>query len=126
MQFLSPIYTNEWSATILYRGEKYAVSVELEYDNHGIPDRCSVQFTSAPHAELTKSTNHNYEVKCGGWPEFIQGEIWPATDDGNPFDYLCTINTQWGDAGNVNIFISTQKTATGYKILETYLEASCH
>lgn len=131
MRFLNPIYTHEWSAIIIYRGEKYAVSVELEYNNHGMPDRCSVQFAPAPNAELTKSIDHNiaglpYEVKWGGWPEFIQGEIWPATDDGNPFDYLCTINIQWGDNGNVNIFISTQKTATGYEVLETYLEASCH
>ena len=134
MQFLNEIYTDEWAAVILYRGEKYAVSVDLVYDVCGVPVSCVVHFKPAPHAAVTLSKKNlsskyrrcSYEVKWGGWPHFIQDEVWPASDDGIPFDYLCTINTEWGDAGNVNIFILTTKTAAGYVVLESYVEASCH
>lgn len=134
MRLLNVVHTDEWAAVILYRGEKYAVAVELEYDPSGVPVRCVVDFKPAPHQELTPSKENrsskyrlcSWEVKWGGWPQFLQAEIWPASDAGIPFDYLCTINTEWGDAGNVNVFILTAETAGGYVVLESYIEASCH
>lgn len=123
------IFTYDNDAIIQYRGEPYHVSVEIVYDDSGLPITCMVSFEKSGQ-ELTKSVNalrNLYYIKWGGCPIFLQQEIWPISDDCVPYEFLCTVNDCWGDSGNCNIFILTRKTENlGYVLERVYMEKSCH
>ena len=135
MKFLPIICTEEYNAVIEYRGQKYSVGIDISYDNDSIPEKCNISFERVFDKELSVTPNDydrgNY-VKWGGYPNFLQGECWPATDEGIPYDFLCTVENQWGDMGNCNVFILTKKVECDvlkdnyhYEIVDVYMEASC-
>lgn len=135
MKFLPIICTEEYNAVIEYRGQKYSVGIDISYDNDSIPEKCNISFERVFDKELSVTPNDydrgNY-VKWGGYPNFVQGECWPATDEGIPYDFLCTVENQWGDMGNCNVFILTKKVECDvlkdnyhYEIVDVYMEASC-
>lgn len=135
MKFLPIICTEEYNAVIEYRGQKYSVKIDISYDNDSIPEKCNISFERTFDEELSVTPN-NYDrgnyVKWGGYPHFLQGECWPATDEGIPYDFLCTVENEWGDMGNCNIFILTKKVECDvlrenyhYEIVDVYMEASC-
>lgn len=136
MKFLPIIYTEEYSAVIEYRGQKYSVEIDILYDNNSVPEKCNILFERIFDKELTVSKANYFRgnfVKWGGYPRFLQEECWPATDEGIPYDYLCTVDNKWGDMGNCNIFILTKKVECDvltnnyhYEIVDVYMEASCY
>jgi hypothetical protein len=63
-----------------------------------------------------------FEMQLFGQPQFIQGEIFPV-HDGVLAYHLATLNTEWGDLGNVNILFSCDKSGKPCKV---WFEASCH
>jgi len=135
MKFLPIICTEEYSAVIEYRGQKYYVEIDILYDNNSAPGKCNILFERTLDKELSVSKANYFRgnfVKWGGCPIFRQGECWPATDEGIPYDYLCTVDNKWGDMGNCNIFILTKKVECDvitdnhhYEIVDVYMEASC-
>ena len=45
----------------------------------------------------------------------------PCSDDGLPYTYICTIENDWGDMGNGNIFALIRD----FKVEDVWVEASC-
>lgn len=43
-------------------------------------------------------------VRIGGQPDFLQNPVIPQKD-GRAFRPLATLETEWGDAGNINLFV---------------------
>lgn len=60
-------------------------------------------------------------VQFFGQPDWVQNECFPADEDGNSAFHLCTLNTRWGDCGNVNVLCSLKDG----KIDRVWWEASC-
>lgn len=133
------VLTDVGEAVINYKGRRYAVRVEVRINDDGTPEGCDVQFAIEDSAPLTDDQigmiKGSY-AKWGGSPRFLQNELWPMSDAGIQYDYLCTIENEWGDAGNCNIFILTEcniplngleqaNTVPSYRIVDSFMEASC-
>lgn len=102
--------TDVSEAVIDYKGRRYAVRVEVRI-NDDTPEGCDVQFVMNDSASLTEDqigTIKGSHAKWGGSPRFLQNEFWPVSNAGIQYDYLCTIDNEWGDFGNCNIFILTE------------------
>lgn len=136
MKLLQPICTEEYNAVIEYRGQKYSVEIDILYDNDCVPKKCKVvSFEKTLDKDLSVSKDKCFKdnfVKWGGCPRFLQEECWPATDEGIPYDFLCTVENWWGEMGNCNIFILTKKVECDvlrenyhYEIVDVYMEANC-
>lgn len=130
MKFAPTIYTDDCEVSMLFMGEPYFIRFEIEYDD-AMPVRChmldfcltkqsldEIKWPNLPHKRL-------WYVKWGGYPIFIQNEVNPISDDGRPYVYLCTVNNEWGDSGNCNIFILVRKGELGYEVEDVYMEYSC-
>lgn len=115
-------------------GIKCKITIEVEYDESSsmpIDAKLDIKKTEDP---LTESDDHpRCYFKWGGYPEFIQNEVCPMSDDGRHYKYICTINNYWGDAGNGNIFALLEKDwddedgdFVGFIVEDVYVEASCH
>lgn len=137
MKLLQPICTEEYNAVIEYRGQKYSVEIDILYDDDCVPKKCTVvSFEKTFDKDLSVSKAKYFKgnfVKWGVCPRFLQEECWPATDEGIPYDFLCTVENQWGDMGNCNIFILTKKVECDvlrenyhYEIVDVYMEANCY
>lgn len=145
MRFLSTIVTPDNEAIILFKGEKYHVKFELLFDKYTKPDDaggtpichgCKFHiFKRVPDdTPLSNSVyGGHYCVVWSPYPNFIQDQVCPATDDGIPYDFLCTVEDGWGDSGNHNIFIRTEMSKESMElgthqlnIIDTYVESSCH
>ena len=119
----SVVYTEEPTAVIYLQGKKYKVTIDVTYseDPAGMPEYASVSITPTEEPlTINKSVNGYY--KFGGSPHFIQNEFHPADDDGFPYCYICTLNNEWGDCGNGNIFALIKND----QVLDVFVEASCH
>ncbi len=125
MKFCPVVYTWETEAVIFYKGHKYFV--KLDFDTTTDLKIKVVSF-EVSDSELTEGVPscRNYFVKWGGAPRFLQGEVWPMSEKGIPYDYLCTVENEWGDGGNLNVFILTEKVNDCYTVSDVYTEASCH
>jgi len=64
---------------------------------------------------------HGAELKFFGQPEFIQNEMMPVYN-GRLASHLATIETGWGDSGNVNILVSCDDDGVPVAV---WFEASC-
>lgn len=124
MKTPSSIYTDSPSVVMYLNGFKYKVSIDVEYDEHSaMPTDAKIDIVRTDE-ELTKSSSktNNY-YKFGGYPIFIQTPVEPMTDSGKPYTYICTINNNWGDMGNANIFALISDSDDN--IEDVYVEASC-
>lgn len=135
IKFFEPIYTSDHAVVMPYKGKKISFKIELKYDDHGIPNGCDfLEFKqvdeSTPYTASRQAPLHveKYEIKWGGSPRFVQSEYYPMAEDGTRYDFICTIENDWGDCGNCNIFILTEpsdSSDTPFTILDIYVEASC-
>lgn len=64
---------------------------------------------------------HPYYMQVFGQPNFIQGEVFPA-HQGRCGMLLASIETDWGDSGNVNILFACDENGVPCK---AWFEASC-
>jgi hypothetical protein len=62
-----------------------------------------------------------YDMQLFGQPQFIQGEIFPH-HNGVLAYHLATLDTDWGDSGNVNILFACNADGRPCKV---WFEASC-
>lgn len=124
MKFCPVVYTWETEAVIFYKGHNYFVELDICADTLKV----KVASFNATDAKLTEGliSTRGYFVKWGGAPRFLQGDRWPMSEEGIPYDYLCTVENEWGDSGNLNVFILTEKVDDCYTISDVYTEASCH
>ncbi len=136
MKFSEPVFTNEDEAVISYKGEKYSVKIDINHDIDGVPSECKVSFDREYSADLSTTKPKyldGYIVKWGGWPFFRQKECVPISDNGDPYDYLCTVESPfWGDSGVCNIFILTKKVECDtikdsyhYEVVDVYMDYGC-
>ena len=124
MKFTKTIWTNECAATILISGEPYYFEFAIIYDNCGVPETCEVKEFCLTKQPLDEDIG-SY-VKWGGYPHFKQSECIPMSDDGREYKYICTVNNDWGDMGNCNIFLLFKKEEfIGLCIEDIYMEYSC-
>lgn len=124
MKSPSSIYTDSSTVVMYLNGLKYKVSIDVKYDEHSaMPIDAKVDLVCTEE-ELTKSSGKtsNY-YKFGGYPNFIQTPVEPMSDYGKPYTYICTINNDWGDCGNANIFALISDS--GDNVEDVYVEASC-
>jgi len=127
VQFRNPQYTDDIENIIILHGRPYYINLELVYDDNGIPMGVKVlDFELNSDRKVNYTKWHAWSVKWGGFPEFVQGEVVPVSEDGRPYQYICTVNNNWGDNGNCNIFILFSGAKFNQKIEDIYLEASCH
>ena len=100
----SSINSAEPTVVMFINGFRCRVSVNVKYDDHtAMPISAKVEIKPT-HEQLTKSSAREEYYKFGGWPEFVQFPVEPASEDGMPYTFICTINNSWGDSGNANIF----------------------
>ena len=126
MKFAQPIWTDDLKAIRKIHGANYKIELEIIYGDNGIPDRCKVLYWELTHEKETENSNKANYVKWGGYPIFRQGDqSVPMSDDGEPYMYLCTVDNNWGDMGNCNIFALLADTRSGFLPEDIYMEASC-
>lgn len=123
MKFLSPIFTNDCEASILFRGEPYFVKFEIKYDDDGVPDTCEILEFYPTKQPLDISYGYRGYVKWGWYPDFRQSAVIPCSDDNRRYDFLCTVDNHWGDSGTCNIFVLVKRSPLGYEIEDVYMEA---
>lgn len=114
------IHTNEPQVVMFLNGRKYKVKIEIKYDDDAIPVDAEVDMKPC-NEPLTPSSSKKEYYKFGGFPRFIQNVFEPVTDDGVPYTYLCTIENNWGDCGNCNIFVLIKDDV----VEDVFIEASC-
>lgn len=137
MRLLPIICTEEYNAVIEYRGQKYAAEIDITYGEDGVPEKCNVSFKRVFDKELSVTLDCcdrvNF-VQWGGYPQFFQGDGWPVSDEGIPYDFLCKVDNQYGEIriGYCNIFILTKKVECDvlrnnyhYELVDFYMNASC-
>ena len=124
-------YTNRYTAIIFINGKKCRVTIsdiELE-DYSSMPIDAKVKIEPVGDSEqidVNQDSDYNGRrkpyFKFGGWPDFIQNECEPVAEDGTPYTYICTINNDWGDCGNGNVFALIRDN---FFVEDVYIEASC-
>lgn len=107
------IWTSENEVVKKIYNRKFHIVVEINYsDTEVIPDSCLVELEETDkeenycHIDRYSSHSRNNYIKWGGYPDFIQGTIYPKSE--NPLHevyYLCTVYDEWGDMGNNNVFL---------------------
>lgn len=129
-------YTNCTTAVIFVNGKKCRVTIsdiELE-DYSSMPIDAKVKIEPVGDLEQIDVNpdptrprpifggRRKPYLKFGGWPDFIQNECEPVAEDGTPYTYICTINNDWGDSGNGNVFALIRDN---FFVEDVYIEASC-
>ena len=124
MKSPSSIYANYPSVVMYLNGLKYKVSIDVKYEEYSaMPVDAKVEIERT-EAELTKSSgNRNDYYKFGGFPIFIQNPVEPMAENGKPYTYICTVQNDWGDMGNANVFVLIDDS--GETIEDVYVESSC-
>lgn len=124
MKTYHPIW-DDYEAFIPFRNEPYHIEIDVEYDEDGVPSKCNI-IHFEPTNYIRKESNSGF-VKWGGYPDFMQSEYVPMSDDGVPYDFLCCSDRHWGDSGTWNVFVLVrEKDESGKWIIEdVYMEASC-
>lgn len=135
MQNFQPIYNNSPEAIMHIDGIKCKISIEVEYDEMGgMPLSAKVEINKTEEPLSVSDTikgkygpqvNILSYYKWGGYPRFIQNEVCPMSEDGRLYRYLCTINNNWGDMGNGNVFALIKPSEKGFDVEDVYVEASC-
>ena len=121
MKFFRPYYSDDCD-NVIYLNRPYYIKFEVDYDDYGIPSTARI----IEFAPTDKKRNPIGDfVKWGGSPEFRQCEYYPLSDNNAVYDYICTVNNNWGDMGNSNLFILFDKSKDVWEILDVYLESSC-
>lgn len=124
-KFGTSVFTNHPSAIMFINGVKCRVDVEIKFADGGMPVDANIQIEAVNASEPMKSNavaRRNTFYKFGGWPDFIQNPCEPVAEDGTPYTYICTVNNNWGDCGNGNVFALIRD---GFKVEDVYVEASC-
>lgn len=123
------IYSDSPSVVMYVNGVKCQVTVDIEHDeDSGMPIHAKVEILFEGFRPLTPSGKSNCYYKFGGWPEFTQLPIEPMAEDGTPYTYICSVNNNWGDMGNANVFALVRYDAVNCWVFveDVYVEASCH
>jgi hypothetical protein len=109
---------------VLPLGERrYKVSFESETDGSGIPAGGKITFIPTEEPETRYSTKRmgTPPVTAFGQPVFIQNTVTPSLD-GRCASNLMTLETGWGDAGNINLLCALDDQGVPAKV---WFEASC-
>jgi hypothetical protein len=137
MKNTSSIYTNEPNVVMFLNGVKCKVSVNIIYDDYHSPGmpidaKISIERTDEPltvgiqPANNGWSNRHTADYKFGGYPFFLQNVVEPCSNDGLPYTYICTIQNNWGDLGNGNVFALIRNfDVDKIAIEDVFVEASC-
>lgn len=123
-QFQKVVYTDDNEVVMWLNNKKCKVKMEVEYDEYnGMPmdAELSIVFTDEP---VTRSKPSGY-FGFGPLPDFLQGSCWPVSAEFKPYTFISTVYNDWGDSGNGNVFALLEETATGYDVLDVFVEASC-
>ena len=122
MKNLEPLTTDNTTAIIELGGLTYRVSIEVDYSD-GVPSAVSagLEIVSLP---LTEKVPGGW-VEWLGYPKFRQGPVYPHSDDGRPYTFICSVDDCWGDMGTANIFFLFKKNCLPFEIEDVYMEASC-
>jgi hypothetical protein len=124
MKFYNIIYSNEPSVVMYLNGKKYKVTVDVEYSEEirakPVSADVNISLTEEPLTISDKKSTWCW-YKFGGYPSFTQGEELPTDDNDQPYTYICTIESDWGDSGNGNVFALIKDD----NVVDVYLEASC-
>jgi hypothetical protein len=104
-------------------GRRYKVSFKSTSDGSGIPTGGEITFVLTDEPETTYSTlkRGNPPVTAFGQPVFIQNTVTPSLD-GRCASNLMTLETGWGDAGNINLLCALDEKGVPAKV---WFEASC-
>lgn len=121
-------YTNEPTAIMFINGVKCRVTVDISYDDHAMPVDAKVQIETVSESEPICTNQEKISqayYKFGGWPDFVQNKWEPVADDGTPYTYICTVECNWGDSGNGNVFALIRRGQLGFVVEDVFVEASC-
>lgn len=112
---------------VLFRNEPYHIEIDVIYNEDGVPSECKILHFEPTNYIRNENQSTSDFVKWGGYPDFMQSEYVPTSDDGIPYDFLCCSERHWGDSGTWNVFLLIrEKDENGKWIIEdVYLEASC-
>jgi hypothetical protein len=97
--------------------EEDQIADECEFD----PDWIERRKKSLERFKEDPSLRHPFGVKVFGTPDFIQNAVFPVHDGKLAYN-LITLETGWGDSGNVNILFACDESGTPCKV---WFEASC-
>jgi len=89
-----------------------------EYNREEIED-CKKQIAKCDAGEIR--FRHPYYMQVFGQPHFLQNEVFP-THEGRCAMALASIETGWGDSGNVNILFACDSDGIPCRV---WFEASC-
>lgn len=122
MKLSTEIWTDESDVVMYVNGVKCKIEIEPQHNSQtGIIDRVNIKINKTEE-DLTKEGRSGYYYKWGGWPIFRQQSVIPASDDNKPYTYICTINNDWGDMGNVNVFVLIDEN---FCVKDIFIETSC-
>jgi uncharacterized protein YwqG len=123
MKYGSAIYSSEPSVVMHLNGKKYKVIVEAEFSEEipAMPVSAKVDISLTEEPVTISDESGWCRYKFGGYPHFIQGEVLPTDDNDQPYAYICTIESNWGDCGNGNVFALIKDD----KVVDVYVEANC-
>ena len=137
MKWLNPIYTDESSVIIPLKyfhirnqtdnATVVEITIEWSCDEYsGMPKSAKLKICKSDKP-ITESTDHNGLYKWAGFPIFVQNCVQPISDDGRLYHYICTIQNNWADMGNANIFALIGDWEDDILVVEdVFVEASCH
>lgn len=119
------IHTNDQSVVMYVLGHKCRVTVDVDYDEYcNMPTNAKVSLELTDE-DLTVSESRKQYYKFGGYPVFVQSPICPVSAEGIPYTYICTINNNWGDMGNGNVFALIKYRRSILVVDDVFVEASC-
>jgi len=136
VKFFNSIYTNESSVIIplkhFYISDQtdntiVEIAIEWSCDEYScMPDSAKLDIYKS-NKPVTESGKSNFLYKWAGFPEFIQNKFQPISDDGRMYHYICTIQNNWGDMGNANVFALIGDWKDDILVVEdVFVETSCH
>lgn len=125
MKLIKPIWDG-YEAFVPFLGEPYHIEIDVIHDDNGIPVKCNI-IHFEPTNFIRDEWNKSHFIKWGGYPDFMQSEFVPTSDDGVPYIFLCHSDRYWGDSGTFNVFVLVrEKDENGkWTIEDVYMEASC-
>jgi hypothetical protein len=102
------------------------IAIEWSCDEHSCMPVSAKLDICRSNDEATENEEGGF-YKWAGFPEFIQSNFQPISDDGRLYHYICTIQNDWGDMGNANVFALLGGWKDDRLIVEdVFVEASCH
>jgi hypothetical protein len=126
MRFGSSVLTDSPTAVIYLNGIKYRVTIsDIEFEDISVmPIKAAVQIAKTDEDLTQSNRDWNSYYKFGGFPVFLQNSVEPCCScSRKPYTYICTLQTDWGDMGNANIFALISDS--GDEVEDVFVEASC-